>query len=185
MIWSGEIASTSNRKYLFNSNWVAIRQPELTSSTPDLRTDELIRYYGQDPQVRRSLSQSIWIKPEFAICLSQAETGVGKHFKTKHNWFNVGNSDSWSTMTFESLEHAFKSLWDLALNWRFLSKKTTLAHLSPNHKLSHCSKPEWFNSDSACKYVYASSQENRLNNNLSCLSNIYNKQINPDFEFRS
>ena len=97
----------------------------------------------------------------------------------------MGNTDSGNTMSFESLEHAFKSLGDLALNWRFLSKKTTLAHLSPNHKLSHCSTPEWSAKDPACKYVYASSAENRLNNNLSCLSNIYNKQINPDFKFRS
>ena len=95
----------------------------------------------------------------------------------------MGNTDSWSTMTFESLEHAFKSLGDLALNWRFLSKKTTLAHLSPNHKLSHCStNPQ---SDSACRYVYASSAENRWNNIASCLSNIYNKQITLDFKFRS
>lgn len=177
------VSSTWTRKYLLNKDWVAIRQPNLSASTPSLRTNELIRYYGQDPQVRRTLSASIWIKPEFAICLSQAETGVGKHFKTKHNWFNVWNTDSGNTMNFESLEHAFKSLWDLALNWRFLSKKTTLAHLAPNHKLSHCStNPQ---SDSSCKYVYASSESNWLNNNLNCLSNIYNKQVEPDFEFRS
>lgn len=93
------------------------------------------------------------------------------------------NTDGWSTMTFESLEHGFKALGDLALNGRFLGTKTMLAHLAPNHKLSHCStNPQ---SDSACKYVYASSQENRLNNNINCLSNIYNKQITPEFKFRS
>ena len=87
-------------------------------------------------------------------------------------------------MTFESLEHGFKALGDLALNGRFLGTKTTLAHLAPNHKLSHCSTSP-SQSDSACKYVYASSQENRLNNNLNCLSNIYNKQITSEFKFRS
>ena len=184
LISKSEVTNTSwTRTYLYNSNWVAIRQPTLSASTSSLRTDELIRYYGQDPQVRRQLSQSIWIKPEFAICLSQAETWVGKHFKTKHNWFNVWNTDGWSTMTFESLEHGFKALGDLALNGRFLGTKTMLAHLAPNHKLSHCSAPS--PTDPACKYVYASSQENRLNNNINCLSNIYNKQITPEFKFRS
>lgn len=86
-------------------------------------------------------------------------------------------------MTFESLEHGFKALGDLALNGRFLGTKTMLAHLAPNHKLSHCSTPN--PTDSACRYVYASSQENRLNNNLNCLSNIYNKQITSEFKFRS
>lgn len=183
LISSWEVIASWTRTYLYNSNWVAIRQPHLSASSPSSRTDELIRYYGQDSLIRRSLSQSIWIKPEFAICLSQAETWVGKHFKTKHNWFNVGNTDSGNTMTFESLEHGFKALGDLALNGRFLGTKTMLAHLAPNHKLSHCStNPQ---SDSACKYVYASSQENRLNNNINCLSNIYNKQITPEFKFRS
>lgn len=183
LISSWEVIASWTRTYLYNSNWVAIRQPILSASTPDSRIDELIRHYGQDPQVRRTLSASIWIKPEFAICLSQAETWVGKYFKTKHNWFNVWNTDGWSTMTFESLEHGFKALGDLALNGRFLGTKTMLAHLSPNHKLSHCStNPQ---SDPACKYVYASSQENRLNNNINCLSNIYNKQITPEFKFRS
>lgn len=161
---------------------MAIRQPKLTATTIDSRIDELIRYYWQDPTLRRQLSISIGIKPEFTICLSQAETGVGKHFKTKHNWFNVGNSDSWATMSFESLEHGFKALGDLALNGRYLSRKTTLAHLSPNHKLSHCSTDP--HSDPACKYVYASSLENWMNNNLNCLSNLHNKQINPDYKFR-
>lgn len=92
------------------------------------------------------------------------------------------NKDDGSTMTFESLEHGFKALGDLALNGRFLSKKTTLAHLTPNHKLSHCStNPQ---SDSACKYVYASSPENWWNNVVSCLSNIYDKQIDMNFKFR-
>ena len=181
--WEVVTSTSPTRTYLYNSNWVAIRQPLLTASTPTLRTDELIRYYGQDPVLRRTLSASIWIKPEFAICLSQAETWVGKHFKTKHNWFNVGNTDSGNTMTFESLEHGFKALGDLALNGRFLAAKTTLAHLAPNHKLSHCSTSN--PTDSACKYVYASSQENRLNNNINCLSNIYNKQITSEFKFRS
>ena len=183
LISSWEVTTSWTRTYLYNSNWVAIRQPHLSASSPSSRTDELIKYYGQGPQVRRQLSQSIWIKPEFAICLSQAETWVGKYFKTKHNWFNVWNTDGWSTMTFESLEHGFKALGDLALNGRFLGTKTMLAHLAPNHKLSHCStNPQ---SDPACKYVYASSQENRLNNNINCLSNIYNKQITPEFKFRS
>lgn len=183
MISSWEVTTSWTRTYLYNSNWVAIRQPILSASTPDSRIDELIRYYGQDPLIRRSLSQSIWIKPEFAICLSQAETGVGKYLKTEHGYFNCWNTDSWRTMSFESLQHSFKGLGDLCLNWRYLSAKTTLAHLTPNHKLSHCStNPQ---SDSACKYVYASSQENRLNNNINCLSNIYNKQITPEFKFRS
>jgi hypothetical protein len=183
LISKAELASSTwTRKYLLNKDWVAIRQPNLSASTPTLRTDELIRYYGQDPQVRRTLSTSIWIKPEFAICLSQAETWVGKHLKTEHGYFNCWNTDSWRTMSFESLQHSFRGLGDLCLNWRYLSAKTTLAHLTPNHKLSHCStNPQ---SDSACKYVYASSPENWWNNVISCLSNIHNKQIDMNFEFR-
>lgn len=183
LISSGEAWTelTTGRTYQYYPHGKAIRQPVLSASTPTLRTDELIRYYGHDPVLRRQLSQSIWIKPEFAICLSQAETGVGRHTKSENNLRNCHNNDRWDTKSYDGLLTSFKDLGDSCLNWKYLSKKTNLHHLYPNSPDSHCSRP---NSDSSCKYVYASSKfSNR--NIQNCLSNIYDKQVTLDFEFRS
>lgn len=182
LISSGEAWTelTTGRTYQYYPHGKAIRQPILSALTPELRADELIRYYGHDPLIRRQLSQSIWIKPEFAICLSQAETGVGRHTKSENNLWNCHNNDRGDTKSYDGLLTSFKDLGDSCLNWKYLSKKTNLHHLYPNSPDSHCSQP---NSDPSCKYVYASSKFS--NRNLqNCLSNIYDKQIDMDFKFR-
>lgn len=179
--WEVEISSNSTWSYKLYPHGQAIRQPNLSALTPTQRTDELIRYYGHDPAIRRQLSQSIWIKPEFAICLSQAETGVGRHTKSENNLRNCHNNDRGNTKSYDGLLTSFKDLGDSCLNWRYLSKKTNLHHLYPNSPDSHCSKLS--PTDPSCKYVYASSKfSNR--NVQNCLSNIHNKQIDMNFKFR-
>ena len=169
------------RTYQFYPHGQAIRQPVLYSATAEWRTDELIRYYGHDPLIWRKLSAVIGIKPEFAVCLSQSETWVGKHTKSSNNLRNCHNNDRGNTKSYDGLLTAFKDLWDSCLNWRYLSKKKNLHHLYSNSPDSVCSKP---NSDPSCKYVYASSSfANR--NILNCVSNIHNKQIDMDFQFRA
>lgn len=172
--------SHPNRTMKYYPHGKAIRQPTLTSKTYDSRLDELIRYYGQDPAIRRKLSTDINIKPEFTICLSQAETGVGKHLKSEHGYFNCWNNDRGDTLSFNSLQHSFKGLGDLCLNWKYLSAKTNLHHLYPNSPDSYCSTS---NSDPICKYVYWSSKYSNRNL-LNCISNIYNKQIDMNYKFR-
>lgn len=179
--WEVDISSHPTWTYKLYPHGQAIRQPILSALTPAQRTDELIRYYGHDPAIRRQLSQSIWIKSEFAICLSQAETGVGRHTKSENNLRNCHNNDRGDTKSYDGLLTSFKDLGDSCLNWKYLSKKTNLHHLYPNSPDSHCSKPS--PTDPSCKYVYASSKFS--NRNLqNCLSNIHNKQIDMDFEFR-
>ena len=128
---------------------------------------------------RVKYSKRIWIKTEFAVCLARAETDLWKLIKSNHNLFNCGNNDRWDTIAFTNFEHNFNSLWEICLNNKYLSNKTTLSHLSPNHKESSCKT----NPSNECTKVYASSQENWGNNMMNCLSNLYNKNIDMEYKF--
>ena len=105
-----------------------------------------------------------------------------KQLKSTHNYFNVGNNDRWDTKVFNSDLHAIKNLWAIALNNRYLWEKTTIWELSPNHIDSQC---QWDDNDNwSCKYVYASSKENWLNNMRNCLWNIYETPVTSYYNFR-
>ncbi len=140
-----------------------------------------MKYYGRDYSLRDDLSNKIWIKTEFAVCLSQAETWMWYEKKSKNNYFNCGNNDRGDTVSYAWLKQSFRDLWYSCLNWTYLWQKQTLSHLSPYHKRSSCYQN---NEDPLCKYAYATSKESRLNNMQNCLSNIHQKQIEVDYEFR-
>ena len=127
-------------------------------------------------------SDGIGVKVEFTVCLARSESDLWQQLKSTHNYFNVGNNDRGDTRKFISDGDAIMNLWAIALNNRYLWTKTTIWHLSPNHMDSSCQK-EW-RDDKKCKYVYASSKENWLNNMRNCPGNIYQEQVMEDFNFR-
>ena len=164
-----------------NSDGAAIAKIQLKWETVEERTASLLAYYWHDFDRWNNLASRYGYKTEFVACLSQAETWLGQAKKSQHNYFNCGNNDRGDTVSHWSLEKSFTDLSRSCLDGTYLWWKQTLSHLSPNHKRSSC-----YNNgdDPLCKYVYASSRENRLNNVGNCLSNIHNRQITPEYEFR-
>ena len=164
-----------------NSQWWAIRKFDLSWDTVQQRTkSKLLQYWRSNYVERDTLSKKYGYKTEFLVCLAQTETGIWHQKKTQHNYFNCGNNDRWDTRTFSSLEDSIRALHNICLNWTYLRHKTTLSHLAPNHRDSSC-QSEW---TEQCRYVYASSEENRMNNMRNCLSNIHNTQITTEYSFR-
>lgn len=160
-----------------NNNWQSQKYVELTGSTVEEKTREMLEEYGlHNYGQRKKLSQKAWIKTEFAVCLSRAETSLGKKKKSVHNRFNCGNTDGWKTISAETFEHWFNIFDKSCINGKYIWRKKTLWDLAPRH-------PGWW-CTTDCKYVYASSTDNRMTNMTNCLGMIYDKKIEPSFNFR-
>lgn len=165
-----------------NSQWWAIAKLNLQWNNVRERTrSKLLQYWWDNYDERDRLARKYGYKTEFLVCLAQAETWIWHNKKTKHNYFNCWNNDRGDTITFWSLENAISSLHNICLNGTYLKNKTTLSHLAPNHKDSSCQTNP---GQEGCKYVYASSPENWTNNVRNCLSNIHQKEITVEYEFR-
>jgi len=165
----------------YDSNGNAINQPTLTSNWVENRTKELLSLaWWNNYEERDRLAKEIGVKTEYAVCVAQSETWLWGHLKSSYNLWNCWNTDSWRTKSFSSFEEAFKIFWSHCINGTYLKHKTTLSHMYPNHKESICqtAREYW------CKYVYASSPERAANNVMNCLGNIYQTQVNMDYEFR-
>lgn len=165
-----------------NSQWWAIAKIDLEWNTVQERTEsKLLQYWRNNYNERDRLAKKYWYKTEFLVCLAQSETWIWHQKKTQHNYFNCWNNDRWDTITFWSLENSISSLHHICLNGTYLKKKTTLSHLAPNHKDSSCYNNT---NEERCRFVYASSEENRFNNMRNCLSNIHQNEVKWDYLFR-
>ena len=112
------------------------------------------------------------IKTEVLVCIAFADTHLGYATKSTNNVGNVGNNDRWDTVAFATLEKGIWAIWYTLNNW-YLGNKQTIWDLS----FAWDCKID-------CSKVYATSNSNWQNNVLNCLSNIYQKQIWPDFIFK-
>ncbi len=120
---------------------------------------------------------SLWVEawidadvdPTFLMCVWLAETSLWKHMKTPFNIWNVWNTDSWATITFDSPEDWVAAM-TRAFNNRYLWGYTEIQELS-----------RYWNKD---KPIYASSPDNWHNNIVSCMSHIKWRYIPDDYEFR-
>ena len=109
---------------------------------------------------------------EVAVAIAFADTHLWKATKTPMNLGNVGNNDRWDTRTPDTLEQWIEAIFH-TLNNQYLWEKQTIWDLSY----------AW-DCQIRCDKVYATSPENWNNNVLNSLSNIYRKQIDPEFMFR-
>ena len=165
-----------------NSKWIAIKKINLQGNNIiDRSTSLLQQYWRENTKQWFDLSEKYWYKPEFVICLAQAETWLWWEKKSYHNYFNCWNNDRWDTVSFSNLEHSFRWLHYSCLDGKYLKNKQTLSHLNPPHKDSTCQQER----TDECNYVYASSEENWMNNMTNCISNIHQKQIWSDYNFRT
>lgn len=109
------------------------------------------------------------IDPSFLMCVWLAETWLWKHLKTWYNVWNIWNTDSWWTYSFESPREWI--LWMVkTLNNRYLSKYRSIDMLS-----------RWWNKTWS---IYASSSKNWHNNVVKCLSSLKWRFIEDDYKFR-
>lgn len=111
-----------------------------------------------------------------AICIAKADSNLWKQLSTKYNLGNVWNNDRWNRVHMESREQWIEHIY-LALNNKALWQRTRIWELSVGWRNNLGMKYMWS--------VYASSQDNRNNNVINCLRNIYNDhKINENFKFR-
>jgi hypothetical protein len=109
------------------------------------------------------------IDPSFLICVWLAETWLGKHLKTGFNVWNIWNTDSWWTYSFDAPREWV--YWMVkTLNNRYLRKYRSIDMLS-----------RWWNKDWS---IYASSSKNWHNNVVKCLSALKWRFVEDDYKFR-
>ena len=158
--------------YKVNKDGRTKKQPYIIATWVVNRTRVFLNLYWQDYNLWKRLADKHWIKVEVAVAIAFADTHLWMATKTPMNIGNVGNTDSGRTRTPDSLEQWIEAIFQ-TLNGRYLKNKQTVWDLS-------------FAGDCTidCTKVYATSPENRQNNILNVLSNIYRQQIETDFKFR-
>lgn len=156
-----------------NANWYSQRYVYLSWNTRDDRAIELLDAYGFTwVEVWSSIKTiaRIWrVQPEMFVCLSYADSSLGKHLKTAFNWANVGNNDRWDTVSYSNLEQGFNAIGKV-LNNKNLSYIYTIDYLSRYGNKTGM--------------VYATSPDNQFNNMANCLGMIHNKAIPDNRKFR-
>lgn len=112
-----------------------------------------------------------WIDPTFVMCIGLAETGLGRNMKTPFNVWNVWNTDSGATLTFDSARTWIYVMvkW---LNNKYLSQYDEVRMLS-----------RYGNKDES-KPIYASSPDHWHNNIIKCMSAIKWKYVPDSYNFR-
>ena len=155
-----------------NSNGYSQKYIELSWATRDERAISLLEAYWFDTETRQSIKTIARIRkvqPEIIICISYADSSLGKHLKTQHNYWNVNNNDRGNKQSYDNLEQGFNAIGK-ALNNKYLSYIYTLDYLSRYHN------KDW--------KVYATSTDNHFVNSANCLSMIHNTLIPDDWNFR-
>lgn len=162
------------REFKFNSDNKAKQYIPLKDTGVEERTRELLTMYGQDYTMWKRESEKSKIKTEVKVCIARADSWLWTQLKTKNNFGNVMNDDRWTRVHFASPEQWVSAIGKIALNGTRLKNKQTIGDLSRG---GNCTID--------CRRYYATSKENRQINVTNCLSNLYNKQIDHTFLFRT
>ena len=118
------------------------------------------------------------IKPEVLVCISQADSSLGKHLATKNNIGNVGNTDGGQRVGYATLETGIEAIAQKALNGTYLKNHTKIGELSGGGRKILGLK--------GCGKCYATSMHNWHKNVILCLRAITgDKSINENFAFRT
>jgi hypothetical protein len=106
------------------------------------------------------------------VAIAFADTHLGYATKSTNNVGNVWNNDRWDIVSYDTIEQGISAI-AYTLNNKYLWNKQTIGDLS----FAGSCKID-------CSKVYATSNENWQNNLINTISNIYQKQIYADFNFR-
>ncbi|MCH8518401.1 peptidoglycan DD-metalloendopeptidase family protein [Candidatus Gracilibacteria bacterium] len=110
------------------------------------------------------------IDPTFMMCVGLAESGLGRHLKSKNNIGNVGNNDRGDTRDFPTPRSAIVAMVS-TFNNRFLGHYTEIQQLSRyGNKIGT---------------IYASSDFNWHNNITRCMSHVKGEYIPDHYSFRT
>jgi hypothetical protein len=169
-----DIVNTGTWIIYTNAEGRAKKQPKLITknNSVESRTETYLKLFNQDYKEWSIVWVNRWVKTEVLVCIARADTHLGYAMKSENNFWNVGNNDRWDTVSYNSRLSGIMAIW-AALSNKYLWKKETIGDLSY----------AW-GCKIDCWKVYASSNDNRQNNVLNCLSNIHMKKITQDFTFR-
>lgn len=160
----------------FNKNWVSQCCPTLSSVWVKLRTEELLQHYWLNNYNEREV---IWrlhnIKTEVLVCITYADTSIGRYMKSKNNIGNVGNNDRWDTVNYRSLLKWIDAI-GRTLNNKYLWQYEELRQLAGS------TNPGWPNY--ATELTNWIRSQNWIINIQNCLSLIYDSKQNGGFKIR-
>jgi hypothetical protein len=110
------------------------------------------------------------VDSSFIMCIWLAETWLWRHLKTENNVWNVWNTDSWATKSFEKPRYGVYWMAE-TFNNKFLKNHQSISELS-----------RYWNPDGT---IYASSSANWHNNIIKCMSAIKWEYVPDDYNFRT
>ena len=138
------------------------------------RRSNFLDLYGvwiyREPAFRADAAEGTNIDIDVGICIWFAESTLGKYLTTSNNIGNVWNNDRWDRIPLWSALGGARAIYN-TLNNIYLGQYNTILELSGygNKKGK----------------IYASSQFNRQNNVIKCLSMIKGYHVPDDFPFRN
>lgn len=139
-----------------NSQWQAKALPKVEPTLEAFAIE-----YWLNPQDFIDAGNKWNVKPEVILCIWRADSDLGRALKSKNNIWNVGNNDRWDTVEYATMREWIFKIWEALNNW-YLGNKQFIQDLS-----------RYWNCETDCKYIYASSTENRENNVMNCLNFLY------------
>lgn len=164
-----------------NSNWKSQKFINLKSQWTTARTIELLNKHNLTKGTYETwvkYGKQYWIKPEVAIAIAKADSSLWNELKTTNNIGNVGNTDSWATRAFETIEDGIEWIYKTLTN-KYLWNIYTVGYLSEGWRINIGAKSctvSW-------EFCYASSKENWNINVINTLRLLYNDPlIDESFE---
>lgn len=162
--------------------------PPLTGLTTQERAKEWLISQGST-SIKHSLPvwERFWqeYKMDYTLplCISWADSSLGKALKSKNNLSNYWNNDRGDVRHFDSVEEWIRiTFWALA-HWKYMSGHEIIGTLSGEGRkimwLPWCNEEKDYR-----KKCWATSMVVHSTNVVNCMSAIHNKQIDESFEFR-
>jgi len=162
--------------------------PAIKGLTTEERAKEWLISQGST-NVKTSLPiwQKFWqeykIDYTVPLCISWADSSLGKALKSKNNLSNYWNNDRWDVKHFDSVEEWIRiTFWALS-HGKYMSWHETIATLSGEWRIREwlpwCSEEKDYR-----KKCWATSTQAWSSNVLNCMSAIKDKQVKEDYNFR-
>jgi hypothetical protein len=160
----------------FNKDWVSQRCLTLSSVWVSLRTEELLKDYWLNNYNEREVMWRLHnIKTEVLVCITYADTSIGKYMKSNNNIGNVGNNDRWQTVDYASLLKGIDAIGRV-LNNKYLWQREELRQLAGS------TNPSWPNY--ATELTNWVRQQNWIINVQNCLSLIHDTKQDGWYKIR-
>lgn len=160
----------------FNKNGWSQRCVTLSSVWVKLGTEELLKDYWLNNYNEREVMWRLHnIKTEVLVCITYADTSIGKYMKSKNNIGNVGNNDRWDTVDYHSLLKWIDAIGRV-LNNKYLWQREEIRQLAGS------TNPDWPNY--ATELTNKQRSNNWIVNVQNCLSLINETKIDGWYKFR-